>query len=169
MGPSNQKPQGSFDHRDNLVQNREKFFTDDFGQRDRLNMNMGPSQPEDAMSNGRGAGVAWLSQNKQPNDLQQNDQYSMQDKANQRQQMANNGSSGIMWVSAQNKNGNEEEDNTSNRQEQPAIVWPSRVQQQENEVGSEYNVRGAMPQNTSKYDSKGEDSRSSQYMRDGRA
>ena len=33
-------------------------------------MNMGPNQPEDAMSNGHGAGVAWLSQqNKQSSDF----------------------------------------------------------------------------------------------------
>ena len=77
-------------------------------------MNMGPSQPEDAMSNSRAAGVAWLSQNKQPGEYQQNDNFKMQDKPNQGQQMGNNGSGGIMWVSAQNKN-NEEEDNTSNQ------------------------------------------------------
>ena len=33
-------------------------------------MNMGPNEPEDAMSNGRGAGVAWLSQqNKQSSEF----------------------------------------------------------------------------------------------------
>ena len=46
-------------------------------------MNMGPSQPEDGMSNGRGAGVAWLSQqNKQTSEYQQNDKFKMQDKPN---------------------------------------------------------------------------------------
>lgn len=80
--------------------------------------------------------------------------------------MGNNGSGGIMWVSAQNKNNNEDEDNTSNQQEQPAIVWPSRVQQQEPELSSEYSVKGAMPQNRGKYDSKGEDSHSQKYARD---
>ena len=120
------------------------------------------------MSNGRGAGVAWLSQqNKQGSEFQQNDNFKMQDKPNPGPPMNSNGSGGIMWVS-QNKNNNEEEDNTSNQQEQPAIVWPSRAQQPEQEAaGSEYTLKGAMPQNRGNYDSKGEDSRSQQYARDG--
>ena len=79
LGAQVPKPQGSFDHRDNLVPKRDKFFTEDFAQRERMDrmstMNMGqaPPQNEDVMSNGLGAppGIPWLSsQNKQATEYQ---------------------------------------------------------------------------------------------------
>jgi hypothetical protein len=53
----------------------------------------------------------------------------------------------------------------SNKQD-PVIVWPSRVQTRENDMGSEYNAKGLHGGSRGKYDSRVEDNQSQKFGRD---
>lgn len=170
-GPSGQK--NFNENRDNIAAgNRDKFYADEYAARNRMgSMNAGNPSHDDGMANNRGGGaggaggVAWLSQQNNQNELPNaNDKFKMHDKPSKPANME--GSSAVTWLSSQNKKKqNEDEDNVSSKQD-PAIVWPSRTQNRENDMNSEYNAKGAHGGSRGKYDSRVEDDQSQKYGRD---